>query len=192
MRLALSLALVAAPAVGLAQTRHPLEPLTAAEVTRSSRSVKSDPRWTPTTQFAEIRLIEPAKPEILGWRPGQAVGRRTLSILTDPRAGKTSEVTVDLQTGAIAEWREVPGGQTWITRWTTDNDVATEILRAEPRWVAALTRRGLRPDQVTVLAAPAEGYLPFERDGTRRVAALTMLAGPNATGASMASSCSST
>lgn len=182
MRLALSLALVAVPAVGLAQTRHPLEPLTAAEVTRSSRSIKSDPRWTPTTQFAEIRLIEPAKPEILGWRPGQAVGRRALSILTDPRAGKTSEVTVDLQNGAIAEWREVPGGQTWITRWSTDNDVATEILRAEPRWVAALTRRGLRPDQVTVLAAPAEGYLPFERDGTRRVAALTMLAGPERDG----------
>ena len=46
---------------------HPLEPLTAEEVSASVRLLKEQPSHTPTTRFISIMLREPAKQAIAEW-----------------------------------------------------------------------------------------------------------------------------
>ena len=156
-----------------AQT-HPLEPLTRAELTRAVQITRADSRFTVGSRFNIIRLAEPPKAAILAWKPGRSIPRQAFLGLWDLRANLATEVVVDLGLGTVTSWQPIPGAQGWLVREDEERLLADSLLRSDPRWLAAVRGRKLDPGSLAVFPGPAEGYLPFERDGTRRAVVLTM------------------
>src|SRR5258708_6597210 len=54
---------------------HPLDPLSAEEITAAVAVLRAAGLADPNTRFPLIALDEPAKAAVLAWQPGQPVGR---------------------------------------------------------------------------------------------------------------------
>jgi primary-amine oxidase len=153
------------------QVGHPLEPLTEPEMRRAATIVRADARFTSSSRFATLGFKEPPKQEVLAWRPGAAFRREALALVFDWSANALSEVTVDLVGGRIAEWKRLPGKQPWVM--SRDFAGVDSLVRADPRWQAAVRRRGVDPEKVTTFGFPADAYFPLPHDGHRYLATMT-------------------
>lgn len=122
-------------------TGHPLDPLTAAEHRRTVELLRAAGEVGETFRFASITLAEPAKQDMLAWRPGDAVPRRSLSVCWDRRDNVAREAIVDLVSGAVESVVRVPG----VTpNFTVDEwHECDTAMKKEPRVVAALARRAI-------------------------------------------------
>ena len=87
---------------------HPLEPLTAPEFRATAAILRRDQAVGESWRFASIELIEPAKAEVVAWRAGDSVPRRSLSVLWDRRSNQTYEAVVDLVADRVESWTYVP------------------------------------------------------------------------------------
>lgn len=154
------------------QSVHPLEPLTEPEMRRAATIVRADQRYTSSSQFATLGFNEPPKKEVLSWRPGMPARREALALVFDWSANAFSEVTVDLTTDRIASWTVLRGKQPWVMK--RDSDGVDSLVRADPRWQAAVRRRGIEdPSQLSIFGFPADAYFPLPNDGHRYLAAST-------------------
>src|SRR2546423_11156084 len=63
------------PSAGM-DAGHPLDPLSAAEVALASEILSREKRLGPHARFTHVQLEEPAKPDVLGWKPATAHLRR--------------------------------------------------------------------------------------------------------------------
>jgi primary-amine oxidase len=161
---------------GFAQSPHPLEPLSPAEMEEAARLVRSDSRFTGTSRFATLGFREPPKREVLAWTPGAPVPRAALAAVMDVATATMSEVVVDLGQHRIERWTPMPNAQPWFMK--DDLRIADSLLSRDPRWVAALANHQLTPDQIMVFPVPADGYFPFTPDGGRYLTGLALLKSP--------------
>ena len=95
-------------------TRHPLEPLDAAEVQQAVRLLREEGKVTPTTRFVSVRLKEPAKAVVHGARVN-AGPREAFAVLFDNAKNACYETTLSLTDLKILSWRHVPGVQPTMT-----------------------------------------------------------------------------
>src|SRR2546430_10544468 len=65
---------------------HPLDRLTADEINEAREVLRAAGLVAETTRFAYLGLEEPAKEEVLAFRPGDPIHRRARPILPDVRA----------------------------------------------------------------------------------------------------------
>ncbi len=120
---------------------HPLVPLSAAELTRSRDLLAASGHLAETMRFASVSLAEPAKSDLLAWREGDPVPRRTRSVLWDRADNRSYAAVVDLVGGAVEQWRHLPGE---VPNFTVDEwHEAEEAMKAHPRVVEALAARGI-------------------------------------------------
>ncbi|MEH3075434.1 MAG: primary-amine oxidase [Quadrisphaera sp.] len=123
---------------------HPLVPLSAAELTRSRELLAASGHLAETMRFASVALAEPPKAELLAWREGDPVPRRTRSVLWDRADNRTYTAVVDISPdgpGAVDEWRHLPDE---VPNFTVDEwHEAEEALKAHPRVQEALAARGI-------------------------------------------------
>jgi primary-amine oxidase len=118
-------------------TAHPLDPLTADEISEVAAILRSDrgvdpPRW----RFASIELVEPAK-----GAPGPA-GREAQAVCWNREDGRACRAAVSLAGAAVTAWEPLADGQQ--PNMTVDEwHEADEMLRAHPLLIAALGRRGI-------------------------------------------------
>src|SRR4029453_13084068 len=87
-------ALLAAPAVASAQ--HPLDPLSAAEIEAAAAVVGAAPGFPEGGKFATLVLKEPAKTDVLAYRPGGASARQAFATVLDRKHSRTFEAVVDV------------------------------------------------------------------------------------------------
>ena len=127
-------------------SRHPLDSLSAEEFRRTTGALRASGDLTPTRRFASITLDEPAKADVLAWREGDPIVRRSLSVLWDREDNKTYEGIVELAESGAADDRvlsftHIPD----VTpNFTTDEWHDCEVaMKANPEVVAALAERGL-------------------------------------------------
>ena len=59
---------------------HPLDALSAEEITVTVAALRDAGHADATTRFALIDLDEPDKAAVLAWRPGQALSRKAFAI----------------------------------------------------------------------------------------------------------------
>ncbi|GAB7193500.1 primary-amine oxidase [Kineococcus sp. NUM-3379] len=120
---------------------HPLSPLDAGELARSREVLLASGRLTPAMRFSSAGLAEPPKSEVLAWRAGDPVPRRSLSVLWDRAQRATYEAVVDLVAGEVVSFEHVPG----VTpNFTVDEyHEVDRVLRTHPEVVAALAARGV-------------------------------------------------
>ena len=156
------------------QVRHPLDPLTLAELGAFQALVTGDGRFDPALRFTLVELCEPDKAAVLAFQPGQGVVRRVRGVLLNTADGAILEVVADVTAGRIEAWAKVATrGQPPII---VDEFMKLDrIVKSDPRWVAAVKRRGITDAdlplvQVDPFSAGHFGYP--EEEGRRLVRAV--------------------
>ncbi|MBU6427567.1 MAG: hypothetical protein KGR26_01015, partial [Cyanobacteria bacterium REEB65] len=138
-----------------ASPAYPLDPLSAAELTQAVKDLKADKRCPKDVRFASISLVEPPKSEILHFKEGMSFPREAQAVFIDPWRGTgTYDAVIDLRHDRVASLKFVPGAQPAVL--LDDYDRAIAAVRKDPRFIAAMERRGIKDmSQVTV-----DGWAP--------------------------------
>ena len=79
-----------------AKLAHPLDVLSAEEVGLAVELLRTAKALGPDTRFTHVQLEEPAKADILAWKPGAELPRRAAAMLFDCKTGLTHTAIVDL------------------------------------------------------------------------------------------------
>ena len=120
---------------------HPLDPLSPTEFQSTAAILRRDQGVTDSWRFASIELKEPAKTDVKAWRPGDAVPRRSLSVLWDRETNQTYEAVVDLVAGSVDSWTHIPGA---CPNFTVDEyHEVDHALHEHEGVLAALRARGI-------------------------------------------------
>src|SRR5262249_17903684 len=117
---------------------HPLDPLSAKEITTAVAVLREAGEIDAETRFALIDLDEPPKADVLAWKPAQPFARKAFIVA---RRGRTVyEAVVDLVARKLERWEAVPNVQSAILaeEWKE----AQLIASADPGWQAAMRKRG--------------------------------------------------
>jgi primary-amine oxidase len=151
---------------------HPLEPLTADEVTAAVAILRRERQLGERVRFMTVTLREPPKQAVLDLRPGDTLERAAFVVLLDNADGRTYEAVVSLTAGAVTSWEHVPGVQPPIT---VDEFMECEAAcRASPEWQAAVRKRGVTDYDLCIVDPWSNGnYGGADEDGRRLARALT-------------------
>ncbi|MEN9251080.1 MAG: primary-amine oxidase [Thermostichales cyanobacterium BF3_bins_165] len=120
---------------------HPLDPLTAEDIETTATVIRKSQNLAADAVFVTIDLNEPDKAKVLGFRPGDPVERQSLAVVYEPKANRTYEGIVDLGSGKLVSWIEVPGVQPAMVG--SEFGLAADIVKADPGWQAAMRKRGI-------------------------------------------------
>ncbi len=128
------------------EAAHPLAPLSPAEIRAVVAAVRAAPDFGPAILFETIELLEPPKPALQAWQPGQALPRAArANVFRNEEAG-VWRLTVAIDTGAgsggaVLTQRFVPGARPMIQ---LEQFLAIEdVVRSHPDFIAACARRGI-------------------------------------------------
>ena len=137
---ALSLAIaVTAPAAAADGPTNPLDALTAPEIDRAVAILTAAKEVDKETRYPTITLLENAKAEVLKWRPGEPFERRAHVAFV--RGDRLFEAAVNLTTARVESIDEVKGRQSAIL--FEEFLGASEVVKQDPRWRAAMAKRGI-------------------------------------------------
>jgi primary-amine oxidase len=155
--------------VALAQ--HPLDPLTAEEITSTVNILRTQYPLSGRTRFATVVLHEPPKSVALNFKRGDAIQREAFAILLDNATATTYEAIVSLSEGTVISWKKIDGVQPPIM---LDEFIeCEEAVKANPEFRAALERRGITdPDLVMVDPWSAGNFGLEDEQGQRLSRAL--------------------
>ena len=148
-----------AASVTTTTSAHPLDMITADEVTSAVGITKADPRYPEDSVFAHVRLHEPSK-------DGAPADRRVEALVV-PRPGlEAIEVVVSLTAGEIVSWEMRPGMRPALL--FGESFGAITKVREHPEWQAALRRRGIDDfELVQIDPWPAGSFGVAHEDGRR-------------------------
>lgn len=153
--------------LALAQAAHPLDPLSEAELKAAVKILKESGKMPPGARFPVLALNEPPKQEVYRFSRGQPFRREAYAVLLDRGENRTYEAVVDLRAGKVLSFRHVPGVQPLVLN--EEYALAQELVRKDPRWVAALRRRGIADKDLGAVAlepwAVGHSVLPAEVKG---------------------------
>jgi primary-amine oxidase len=128
---------IAVPA--LAAPTNPLDALTADEINRTVEILNAAKQVNADTRFPTITLLENPKAEVLRWSPGQPFERRARADYLN--GNRLFEAAVNLTTGKVDSVTEVKERQSSIL--FEEFLGASEVVKKDPRWRAAMARRGI-------------------------------------------------
>ncbi len=152
--------------VDTARRVHPLDPLSADEITAARDLLVAAGRLGETVRVAYLSMKEPAKAVLRG---GGRVPRQARAILLDTRTGATTDLDLDLDSGEIVRSTPVDPAVTGQAPVLIEEFAAIEeILAADDGWRAALATRGYTPEQVRVAPLSA-GIFDYEGEEGRRL-----------------------
>jgi primary-amine oxidase len=150
---------------------HPLDPLTADEITRVAAVVRASTEFgalSERVRFITIDVREPAKEDVIAWERERATlpAREAEVVLLDKGDGSTHEVVVALDEGVLVSWRRLEGVQPMAV--VAELTEAEELVRLDPRFRAALARRGITDlEGIQVDAWPAGHFGHPDEEGMR-------------------------
>ena len=120
---------------------HPLDPLTPAEIRRAAAAVRKAHDLGAGMMFETICLREPDKAAVQAFRSGGRMVREAFVCAFDRSNGKVYEARVDLGRDQVIDWRHVPDVRPRIL--IDDITLVGDVARADPRFRAALAKRGI-------------------------------------------------
>jgi primary-amine oxidase len=125
---------------------HPLDPLTAAEISSVAGLIRREHATGPGWRFASIELAEPSK-EALAAGGSATIPREAVAVGWNRTDGRAYRAWVSLSEAAVISFEELPGQQPNLT--ADEWHECDEMLRVHPAVLAALAQRGLTaPDCV--------------------------------------------
>jgi primary-amine oxidase len=119
--------------------RSPLfDALTADEIRRTAAAVRNEKIGGDRPGFSAVFTDEPDKGLL---REGQPVNRRARAMVLDRSEGRTYDVVVDLDNDKVVSSTEITDGSAPVL--LAEFDQAPQLIKADPRYVAALAKRGI-------------------------------------------------
>lgn len=147
--------------------RHPLEPLTAAEILAAVAIVRSQANLSANFRFETVTLHEAPKKVVLNFEPGEPINREAFLILLDNETGATYEAIVSLTQASIVAWQQIPGVQ---PRIMLDEFVECEAtVKANPDFQAALQKRGITNFDLVMVDPWSAGNFGVEQEQGLRI-----------------------
>ena len=132
-------AALAAPVAAADAPANPLDALTGAEIDRTVAILTAARQVDANTRYPTITVLENPKAEVLRWVPGQPFARRARADYL--RGNRLFEAAVNLTTGKVDSVEEVKDRQSAIL--FEEFLGASEVVKKDPRWRAAMARRGI-------------------------------------------------
>ncbi len=120
---------------------HPLAPLTEQELQSAVQTLQREGRLSGNTRLHYLGLREPPKEAILQWQPPARLPREAFAVLYDYAANQAAEAVLNLDSRTLASWKALPGVQPALT--VEDFQLGDKIVRADPRWLDAVRKRGI-------------------------------------------------
>ncbi|GGJ24563.1 primary-amine oxidase [Deinococcus roseus] len=145
---------------GTALAAGPLEPLTGSEISTAVGVLKSQGKASASTRFSLITLTEPDKTLVY---QGKATGRQARVVMYDRGQNLTTEAIVDVQKKSLLNFKALPGMQPGFM--LDDYVIAQQLVGKDPRWLEAMHKRGIAPNQV--MLDTAGGRFEVGEDGAR-------------------------
>ncbi|MFF2299305.1 primary-amine oxidase [Arthrobacter sp. NPDC058127] len=147
---------------------HPLSRLSAEEVDVVREVVADSGLLMSTARFVYIGLEEPHKNTVLNFTSGDRIERLARVFLLDRSDGTERDLIVSI-TGRTIVRNDILDTATAGHVPILDEEFETveEIVRQDPRWIAALERRGLSIEQVRAVPLSA-GSFGFEDERGER------------------------
>lgn len=154
-----------APTLAHAAATHPLDPLSAEEIGAATAALKADPELADAI-IPLIKLDEPAKGTVLGWRQGEPLPPRRARV-TAMKGTSVFEVLVDLEAKRIAQITERAGVEAPLTLGEQIEGI--KVALDNPEFQAGLKKRGVT-DLEKVFCSPfAAGYYGIEEHEGKRL-----------------------
>ena len=146
---------------------HPLDPLTAEEISEASSVLRSEHQLGQRVKFETIVLQEPAKDEVLNFRVGDDIRRNAFVVILDNDAQATYEAVVSLDERRVTSWKHVMGVQ---PRVMFDEFAECEAaVRANPEFRDAIKKRGVTDPSLVMVEPWSAGDYGFEDEKGRRL-----------------------
>lgn len=136
---------------------HPLEPLSAAEVSRAVALLRAAGKLTPTTRVVSVMLKEPPKAAVHAGTGWAALPRSAEAVLFDNATNSCYETALDLTAGAVTAWKHIPDVQPTMT---IDEQVECErAVLNSPEFADALKRHtGVSDTRLVMVDIWSAGY----------------------------------
>jgi primary-amine oxidase len=151
----------------VATTVHPLEPLSAEEVSAAAALLRELKNLGPSARFVFVTLHEPSKSTVLSWT-GEALPRAADVVLYERTDKTTYEAVVSLTDRAVVSWKAVPGVQAPIM--AEEFMACEEIVQKDPRWQEAMRRRGVEDFSLAMIDPWASSWTsPEDAPSARRI-----------------------
>src|SRR5262249_10499770 len=113
-------------------TLHPLDPLTASEIEVAAKVLRAHPEFPGGALFSTIALSEPAKSDVMKFKPGDSFTRQASAVILDRKGNRTFEALVDIKAAKVTAWIEVRGVHQ--LRPASEYDLGGDIVKADARW----------------------------------------------------------
>jgi primary-amine oxidase len=154
--------------------KHPLDPLSAAELTAAVRILAREEHLRSSVRIVSINLAEPPKSLVEKYLPGSPSERKVLAVLVDRGKHASYEVLVDLVAASVASVKQLPDG-VQPSIMLDEFSECEQAVRRSPLFQAALRKRGVENAQLVMVEPWSAGLygteLP-EDQGLRRMRAL--------------------
>jgi primary-amine oxidase len=152
-----------------ATIKHPLEPLTAAEVQLAVHLLKDNGKVTPTTRFVSVTLKEPPKESVHRYSGKEPIRREANAVLFDNATNSCYEAAASLTDRRLLSCKHIPGVQPTMT---VDEQVECEqAVLASPEFRAAVKKQyGIDDTSLIMVDIWSAGNYGSEEDRTRRLA----------------------
>jgi primary-amine oxidase len=145
---------------------HPLDPLTADELASACRIASEGRGLDGRVRFPVVVRREPAKDDVLVWKPGDPLDRQAELIVLDPASNLVSEAVVSITDGNVVSWRDVPGARPPLLFGEAVE--AVEAVKRDGAWRAAMARRGVTNlEHIQIDPWPAGNFGLEGEDGRR-------------------------
>ncbi len=133
-----ALAIFCLPAHSAMAADHPLDSLSAGEYAAVATILREAGRVDDATIFNSVELKQPTKASVKAWQVGDAIPRSAIAVLMIEKVFYRADV--NLVTSEVDSWSEAAG-----QGMLTGNDMRTagRVARADPRFVEAMSKRGI-------------------------------------------------
>lgn len=135
--------LLAAPADVAETPKHPLDPLTPAELTEAVKILRERQKLGDSYRFVSAALAEPSKGIARDFKPGTPIPRQAFVVLLDRARGTSYEAVVDLNGKSVVRFTPLAAGlQPPI--FLDEFVECEEAVKRSPQFQAALKKRGVK------------------------------------------------
>jgi len=154
--------------------RHPLDPVTAAELNEAVGILTSAGYLGDHVRVASINVIEPEKRFVESYKPGAPFERRLLAVLLDRGKRTSYEAVLDLIGKSVISVAELPG-EIQPSIMLDEFIEAEQMVHRSPLFKGALKKRGVTDADLVMVepwSAGLYGNEPPEEKALRRMRAL--------------------
>ena len=154
--------------------RHPLDPLSAAELEEAVRILAREKYLADNVRIASINLIEPAKSLIETHQPGSPFERKAVVVLLNRGKRASYEAVLDMASKSVTSVTQLPSG-VQPSIMLDEFGECEQAVRRSPLFLAALRKRGVTDADLVMVEPWSAGMYGTELpddEGLRRMRAL--------------------